>query len=90
VTVLFIVGGLTYITQLNKLTIWLIAIICSLSIMYNQYSGEFSKKDHERWSAYSDTEVFALPPSYLFRDTTDIESYFQETESLFDKAEAAK
>lgn len=90
VTVLFIVGGLSYITQLNKLSIWLIAILCSASIIYSDYSGEFSKEDHERWTAYSDTEVSTLPAVYLFRGATDVESYLQETESLFDKADNAK
>lgn len=89
ITALFIVGGLSYITQLNKLSIWLIAILCSASIIYSDYSAEFSKQSHERWSAYSDTEVSVLPSAYLFSGTTDIENYLKETESLFDRADQA-
>ena len=90
VTALFIVGGLSYITQLNKLSIWLIAILCSASIIYSDYSAEFSKQSHQRWSAYSDTEISVLPSAYLFRGATDIESYFKETELLFDQADQAE
>ena len=90
VSVLFIVGGLSYITQLNRLSIWLIAALCSASLIYSEYSNEFSKQDHERWTAYSDTELFVLPPAYLFSQGTDIDDYFRKTETLFDKVDQAE
>lgn len=90
VSILLIVGALSYITQFGNMKIWALAIILSLTYAYRDQADEFSKEDHERWNKYDNTENISFPPNFLFRGTASVDEYFEEVDGLFDKADVAK
>ena len=84
---LFIVGGLTYITQLSRLKVWVLALVCCVGFIYYENIDKFTKEDHEKWSEYSDTENVVLPPAYLLKKPVELDDYLESVDQLFDRLE---
>jgi len=87
---LFAVAALSYIFQLKKVKVWLLSLLVAGGLVYSDYSDKFSLQDHEKWSDSSTTEVFALPPVFVFKSAVDVEEHLAKTKSLFEQADKAK
>ena len=85
---LFIVGGLSYITQLSRMKVWILAAVCCAGFIYYDNVNEFTKEDHEKWTEYSDTENVVLPPAYLFKKPVKLDDYLESVDLIFDRLDA--
>jgi len=84
---LILIAGLSYASQLPKVKVWFLSALIASAFIYKDYADELTKEDHERWSKYSNAENIAFPPAFLFRKTTDMDTYFKEADQLFDKVQ---
>jgi len=87
---LFAVAALSYIFQLKQINVWVLSLFVAGGFIYSDYADRFSLEDHEKWSESSSTEVFALPPAFVFKSPVDVDEHLNKTSGLFDLADKAK
>ena len=82
--VLFVFATLSYSTYLTSNRKWVWSALSVLVIFGSVYSDTFLKKEHERWSAKTDTEQSTLPAAFLARQAVTVDQYFDDANAIFE------
>jgi len=87
---LFVFATLSYSTYLSSRSKWMWSALSMLVIFGTIYSDSFLKKDHERWTAQTETEQATFPNVLLAREPVSLDQYFDDVKPTFEFAELSK